>query len=233
MRIIINHLTRMSSPYICVAGLDNDESHIRPVTVGQLHRNLLRSRGGIFEIGAEIEIGAVVDVSSPPEMEDRRFDPANARRIRSLSENNFWGKLLASAQDSLIDLFGEDLTKRGSTSCAVDLNHGAASLGCLSPQQQPTIYRRRRPGKPDDIRLTLTDPDLDDLDLAVTDIRFYGQDHVTPDFDVAESVNDRLEEGVPAILSVGLTRPFPRENPLHWLQINNVHLEDDPLWNLG
>jgi hypothetical protein len=49
-------------------------------------------------------------------------------------------------------------------------------------------------------------------------------------------VADRLAQGVPALLSVGLTRPFstrPDEPPLHWLQVNNLHLEDDPAWRLS
>jgi hypothetical protein len=38
------------------------------------------------------------------------------------------------------------------------------------------------------------------------------------------------------ILSVGLTRPFRKwgdSEERHWLQVNNIHLEDDPLWQLG
>ena len=45
----------------------------------------------------------------------------------------------------------------------------------------------------------------------------------------------RLARGVPCLLSVGLTRPFSsREGdaPVHWLQVNNIHLEDDPAWRL-
>ena len=37
------------------------------------------------------------------------------------------------------------------------------------------------------------------------------------------------------MLGVGLTRPFAPtagEPPLHWLQVNNLHLEDDPAWRL-
>ena len=37
------------------------------------------------------------------------------------------------------------------------------------------------------------------------------------------------------LLSVGLTRPFapsPDAPPIHWLQVNNIHLEPDPCWRL-
>jgi hypothetical protein len=74
------------------------------------------------------------------------------------------------------------------------------------------------------------------LDLSVTDLRLYGDDGGRPDTVQVRDVADRLAQGVPALLSVGLTRPFsarPDEPPLHWLQVNNIHLEDDPAWRLS
>jgi hypothetical protein len=38
------------------------------------------------------------------------------------------------------------------------------------------------------------------------------------------------------ILGVGLTRAFQREQNgpgRHWLQVNNIHFEDQPIWRLG
>jgi hypothetical protein len=40
------------------------------------------------------------------------------------------------------------------------------------------------------------------------------------------------------VLGVGLTRPFAatdeqKDNPVHWLQVTNVHLPKDPTWCLG
>jgi hypothetical protein len=48
-------------------------------------------------------------------------------------------------------------------------------------------------------------------------------------------VEKRLKSGVEAILSVGLTRPWQKWGDTaerHWLQVNNIHLKDDPLWQL-
>jgi len=45
-----------------------------------------------------------------------------------------------------------------------------------------------------------------------------------------------IERGPEMILSVGLTRPFApssESEEVHWLQVNNVHFEDDPVWQLG
>jgi hypothetical protein len=38
------------------------------------------------------------------------------------------------------------------------------------------------------------------------------------------------------ILGLGLTRPFaprPESDPVCWLQVTNVHLGDNPAWELG
>jgi hypothetical protein len=46
-------------------------------------------------------------------------------------------------------------------------------------------------------------------------------------------VQGRIEAGVEVILSVGLTRAWRKQNDTaerHWLQVNNIHLKDDPLW---
>jgi hypothetical protein len=69
----------------------------------------------------------------------------------------------------------------------------------------------------------------------VTDPRLYADDGAKPDTAKVREVAQRLDRGVPALLGVGLTRPFasrPNEAPVHWLQVNNVHLEDAPCWRL-
>jgi hypothetical protein len=73
------------------------------------------------------------------------------------------------------------------------------------------------------------------VDLSVNDLRLYEADHRTPRRDLVSSVQQRLKSGVEAILSVGLTRPWQKRGDTaerHWLQVNNIHLEDDPLWQL-
>ncbi len=73
-------------------------------------------------------------------------------------------------------------------------------------------------------------------DLSVTDIRLYADDHVTRDARAVAATDRRLRRGTPIIISVGLTRAFatgPTFPPVHWMQVNNLHLEDDPLWRRG
>jgi hypothetical protein len=71
------------------------------------------------------------------------------------------------------------------------------------------------------------------VDLSVTDLRLYERDHKTPRRDLVADVQRRIDAGVEVILSVGLTRPWRKQNDTaerHWLQVNNIHLQDDPLW---
>ncbi|MBI1802373.1 MAG: hypothetical protein HYR71_12175, partial [Chloroflexi bacterium] len=115
------------------------------------------------------------------------------------------------------------------------LRQGNASLGCWIPNATPTLYLKTREGKPDQVRLSLPRGEFE-LDLSVTDIRLYGPDHVTANPTVITAVNDRLQRGVEVILAVGLSRPFstaPDRPEVHWLQVNNLHLRDKPLWPLG
>ena len=84
------------------------------------------------------------------------------------------------------------------------------------------------------VRLVL-DYLMPSVDLSVTDLRLYEGDGRTPRRDLVQSVQKRLESGVETILSVGLTRPWQKrgdDEERHWLQLNNIHLKDDPLWQL-
>ena len=231
MIITVSHLTRMRPPYICAAGL-HDRVAVRPVVMGQLHKKWLRSKGGMFAIGAAVDLGPVKPVGAAPEHEDHRFDPAAARFAGMTDARAFWRLLEQIAQPSLDSIFGDDLVKRGRWSCAASPGSGAASLGCLKVCGLPQMSIQGlgpRPG----LRLAITDPVLGKLDLAITDVRFFEDDLITVNEAAVNSVQDRINSGVQLLLSVGLTRAtVPENDPVHWLQVNNLHLRDDPTWNL-
>ncbi len=69
------------------------------------------------------------------------------------------------------------------------------------------------------------------------DIRLYQSDHVTPCEATVARVNERLERGnVEVILTVGLSRRFKKaahDPAFHFLQVNNIHFEGEPVWPLG
>jgi hypothetical protein len=48
-----------------------------------------------------------------------------------------------------------------------------------------------------------------------------------------EKVAKRIASKTPVILSMGLTRGWRKPGDSverHWLQVNNIHLADDPAW---
>ena len=228
MEIAINHLTRMQPGYICVAGIELESGqHVRPVIYGRLSAALLARYGGPFALGAVVALGAVHTAGSPPEVEDRRFEPKRARRLRTLDGPAFWRLVRDAAQPSLAAIFGPELRPAG-RAAALPTGHGIASLGCLMPAMPPQLALDPA-GK---LRCTLADGALT-ANVSVTDLRLYEDDYTTVRRDALDRVAARLAAGVPAILSVGLTRAFQKPEggeALHWLQVNNLHLEDEPLW---
>jgi hypothetical protein len=231
LKIVINHLTRMQPGYICVAGIDMEtHQHVRPVLAGRrLGRNLLLLCGGLFDIGSVVDLGAVRHIGTPPEVEDCVFDPATTRHQRMMSRSEFWTILRRCAQKKLTRIFGDDLTPRG-PGCTVDVGNGTASLGCLVPSAPPTIYIDGF----DKVRASVADGACT-VDLSVTDLRLFEGDQKTPRTNTVRRTRERIGAGVGVILSVGLARAWQQPGDTkrrHWLQVNNIHLEDDPVWRL-
>ena len=231
MQILVNHLTRMKPGYICVAGVDiNTLGHVRPVPCrGKLSNSLLKTNGGPMDVGAVVDLGLTTDAGRPPEVEDRRFDPQRATWLFDDGPDDFWDSLEEVAQEDLTEIFGPDL-ELWDESGTVDVGGGSASLGCLKPEGQPWLYIDHR----GTVRMVL-DHLTPSVDLSVNDLRLYEKDHRTPRRDLVASLQARLEAGVGTILSVGLTRPWQKRGDVaerHWLQVNNIHLRDNPLWGL-
>lgn len=237
MKIIINHLTRMKRGYMCAAGVDIDtEQHIRPVsTGGRLSTSLLFYHNGPFRIAAALDLGTPRPLNNRPQVEDHILDLSKIKSIGTLPPGKFWKLLNRVAGHKLRGIFGRDLIHLGTSSCGVEIGKGSASRGCLIPASRPYLYIRKRSDRNDQVRMRLDDGDFF-LDCGVTDIRLYGEDHVTPDDRMVRQIEKRLEGEEQVILSMGLTRPLASSSnfdPVHWLQVNNIHLEADPTWQLG
>ena len=230
MRIVINHLTRMQRGFICVAGIRQpDGPHVRPVLARQrLSVDLLERNGGPFDIANLVDLGQCQASPNPPEVEDHVFDPAQAHIVNALSGDAFWQQLDGIAQDTLNELFGEALHEQ-SSGAAVDVGTGNHSLGCLRPSSVALYvngWGKLRAGMSDGVFA---------LDLSVTDLRLYEEDNRTVREDLVNDVQQRIESGVPVVVSVGLARAFTATGDMqarHWLQVNNIHLEDNPSWRL-
>ncbi len=229
MQIVVNHLTRMNPGYICVAGLDlATNTHVRPVLAGsRLTVDLLKRKEGPFDIAVVVQLGATQPRGRPPETEDRIFDPAQLAAVKELAAERFWKILKSVSCKTLKEIFGNKLQPQ-SRGCAVDEGTGSASLGCLLPATPPEIFINSW-GK---VRAKINDG-IFDVDLSLTDLRFYKDDQQTPLSKVVADVQRRIKKGVGVIVSVGLARAFLAKGDTarrHWLQVNNIHLEDNPAW---
>lgn len=221
----------MKGGFICVAGINQQTGkHVRPVLIGRLRSSLLATNGGPFDIASQVDLGQVTYNGRPPQVEDHLFDPQNATRLSDISADAFWNTLTHVARERLSDIFGSDLQQRGN-GCTVDPSRGSGSLGCFRPMGRLTLYVNGF----DKIRLSLGDGQFS-VDLSVTDLRFYEDDYKTPRFDIVQNVANRIVQGIPVIIGVGLTQPWQKPGDTesrHWLQANNIHLRDDPVWRLG
>ena len=237
MRIVINHLTRMRRGYICTAGINLGTGQpVRPMPRnGDLRYRDLAAHGGLFEIGRVIDLGWTKSIGKPPEIEDQEFSKRSACSRDELLPDQFWSLLKANAKGTLIELFGRDLHEVGHHHAAVDIGHGNVSLGTLliTKKRPELVIESHKPR--DRIRLHLQTGRIP-LSVAVTDIRLYAADHVTPDPVAVSQANERLTTSAEVILSVGLSRPYAdwlsHDPERHWLQINNLHFVEEPFWRL-
>jgi hypothetical protein len=229
MEILVNHLTRMRGGHVCVAGLAADGHHVRPVLeIGRLRRESIREHGGPFGLGAVVELGRPRPRPAPPEVEDCVFDLGSTRVKAMTDPTSFWHRLEESSSASLTEIFGGTLTRDGRTA-SMPVGTGTASLGIYRPQDPIRIDRSF--GK---LRVVFSAGELGALSLPLTDLRLYNLESEEIDERRLELLEDRARRNA-VLLSMGLSRPWAREGqqPRHWLQVNNVHLDDNPLWPLA
>jgi hypothetical protein len=220
----------MAHPRICVAGIEAEtRRHLRPTSGSErpLSRDLLAAAGGPFEIGAVVELGETTPVPNPPEVEDQRFEPAAARQIGRLKPEKYLGLLDEVAQRSIRYGFGPDLEHRGRYKFASETGGGECSLLCVRMEEFIAL------GISDWGTLQLRFNVAHERAYApVTDLRFYEPDQRTIREAVVKDVAARLRKRTRAWVMFGLSRPWaPPEEDVerHWLQVNGICLEDDPL----
>lgn len=238
MRIVVVHLTRMEKGYVCAAGVDlESQRQIRVLTEdGRLETAHLSLHGGPFDIGNVVDLRTPRPVPKAPHVEDHVVRVYWTRMLRRYPPQDFWRLLERMAKARLSDLFGDDLVHIGRSRYGTLEHQGRASLGVLRLNRNPELLlvHEQRYGELQ-IRLHFTDGSRP-VDARVTDIRLYESDHVTPDVAKCRAVAERIKASKPIILSLGLTRAFapsPDRPRVHWLQVNNIHLQDNPVWRLA
>jgi hypothetical protein len=225
MKIIVNHLTHLNQGFICVAGLDLEtHRHVRPrLRQNNLTEAYLTRKGGYFELGAMLDLDWVERAPTPPEVEDVRFNPRRVRVLQKAPPAYFWKLLKSVAGPRLSEIFGPALRPLD-YSAVVTEGQGTASLGCLYLDHLPELTLNQR-GRP---RLALHDPPFN-LNLSVTDLRLYQGGTTSLNHAAFDQANALIRQGGPAILSVGLSRAWRKNEDTpayHWLQVNNLHFEN-------
>ena len=158
--------------------------HVRPTLRSQMRKELLARYGGPFDIGRIVDLGWTKWIGTQPESEDYLFHQSEARVLGDMPASEFWDLLQRLAKPKLLEIFGRDLLPRTSHSYAVDVGRGIASLGCFLPPSRPhLLLQRRNESSRGRIRLEFQSGAYQ-FELSVTDIRLYGDDHVTPDAEV-------------------------------------------------
>jgi len=229
MRIIVNHVSRMSMGHICAAGIQQDgDKCVRPVG-GIGERMMAWEFARTFRLGNEVDCGEPRHARiQRPHVEDRRVNLSELRVRGRLQVDGFWRLLSRIAKDRLCDIFGSALQSHGGT-CVRRPGRGNSSLGCLrvsSAGTRPALSCRGN-----DVRLQL-DTDLGPCDIKVNDLRFYyANGEWGTKSDLVQRVGYHIRGGETTILGVGLTRPWQEAHGgerLCWLQITGIFLEGNP-----
>ncbi len=227
----------MHGGHICVAGVDVDTRQtVRPMLQdGNIPFHFLARYGGPFDIARIVELGAPRPTPDVPHVEDYVFVAARAKVERTACPHEFWNVLHETAKPRLRDIFGPALQQIGHSRYGTALGQGTASLGCLLPPCPPELYIAKTSRGQPQIRIKLSDGEIQ-VDAGVTDLRLCGPDHATPDSTLVSGVAKWICDSKCVILGVGLTRKFRRSEDsdyFHWLQVNNIHLHEEPAWQLS
>lgn len=226
MRILVTHVTRMAPGFCCVAGItERDHLHVRPVIGRRLGTDLLAPQGP-FDFGAVVDLGDVQPLPAAPELEDHRFNPRRTKLVGYTNGRRLWELLNETAAETLADIFGEEMERRGGRAF-LPVGTGLASLGCYRPIGPVNLVLRDDGDRPS-LRVTLP---AEGLDISLTDARYFTNGFSEPDRQRVVAAQAALQGGERVLLGVGVSRPFAsseNQPEVHWLQVNALHLQSNP-----
>lgn len=226
MQIMINHLSRLRGNKISVAGLDlaNPDRHIRPM-LNDLDDILEgRGKGLVFTLGAVVNLTGTSTAKAAHHGDEHVVTYVRANKIAQLHPLEVWRTLADIARPTLSSIFG-DAVKLESQRYIIEKYRARNGLGCLRVMHTATLYKGYRQAR---LRW-LCDGRI--VDCPVTDARLYDRNGSVREGLVA-LLDRRIKEGEALIVTVGLSRGFRRpggRREFHWIQINNLYLESDPL----
>lgn len=227
MQIMINHMSRLRGNKIAVAGLDlsNPARHVRPM-LNEFDAILETRLGGtaVFSLGAVVNLTGASNAKAAHHGDEHVVTYVKARKIAQLHPLEVWRTLGDIAKPTLTSIFG-DAVKFESQRFVIEKYRARSGLGCLRIMHTATLYKGYRQAR---LRWVC---DGRVVDCPVTDTRLYDRAGVARDRTIT-SLDRRIKEGEALIVTVGLSRGFRRpggRREFHWIQVNNIYLETDPL----
>ncbi len=221
MEIVVTDLTRMRDEHICIAGIDlNTGTRVRPKLAGvSVPEGVARQSGGTLRLGTVLAFANPWVVPSQPEIEDV-IVPVEEMVERERMGAEEFRVLIRTATARVADQI--DGLERTETSMIVreGCGHGSLAIAGCRRGFRLMINNFGR------VRARLDA----NLIVSVTDLRLYQGAEVN---ESAVTELSRLVRDAAAVrLGVGLTRPFSPDGtaPVHWLQVNAIHLLGEPYW---
>jgi len=226
-QLTITDLTRMKGDRVCIFGVDQHGTGIRPdIYPAGIREYDLMDKGGrrIVTPFAVVEFDMVRPVPKPPHTEDWEVNLRQAPRlIRRLSEEEGRTLLTKILDGSVRSIFGADVYGNQ----YINEGEGLRSLGTvrakavLSVNYSSTQYERY------DYRLRFADATGEVYDLPITDLalREYCDSRRIVGYatDVIGAELKRSLNQSEVLIRVGLARPFAKMHNRCYLQVCAIH----------
>ena len=104
--LTISDLTYMWGDEVCIAGVDDSGTCVRPVTPDGVRVHLLFRRGQLQVYPmAKVQFDLAPTETTPPHIEDQRFEPGSTRNEGKCSEAEWEDVLRRTSYPSVADLF--------------------------------------------------------------------------------------------------------------------------------
>ncbi|MDP9238264.1 MAG: hypothetical protein M3P30_12880 [Chloroflexota bacterium] len=221
--LLILDLTEMSGQNVCIAGIDlKSHEQVRlasPSPTRTTVRSLSQLRpGDVLSVDYEFERKRV-----RPQAEDARWNRLTARKVRTMPYAEVRALLRPSTFNGVEDAFGEPSVKGARGNHAWQPRRGTRSLGSVAVTYVGVDQDGAR--KP---RIDLVDGEGKHWHgIPLQDLQAKIHPDECESCEAAHLSNLRIDFAVPgpAIVRVGLTRPFASDAgsaPGCWLQVTNV-----------
>jgi hypothetical protein len=232
--VTITDVTRMRSPYVCIAGVRKNNTNIRfDFDAGRIPESWLYQNGMvIIRPFSRITVNCVCPRSTPPHTEDWVITGNSKKQLIMLPENERRKFLDPLLDPAVKNIFGAEIHHEHGFS--IQEGQGTRSLGTIKVSRINQVrYEEYESGW--NYRISFADAAGDAYSLGVTDLAF----HCYLDFlrskkqlnsqQIGEMVTNCLQSSV-VYLRLGLTRSGWEKYPhRHFLQVNGVYTFPDYL----